>query len=209
MLKYYWTVGQAANVEIVVKKSRFIAFLCPVKDEDEAVNFINQIKSRHKDATHNVPAFIVGIEQRKQRCSDDGEPSGTAGLPVLDVLKRNELTNVAVVVTRYFGGFKLGKGGLIRAYSQAAQQGIAAARKQLMTLYVELSVKTDYSWIGIIERETGQLNCLKGKDKFLELVTLNYYVPIEQREMLHKRIINATNDGVDLYWGDVRYLHNH
>lgn len=205
-MESYWTVRKQARRELVIRKSRFIAFVSPVSTEQEALQFVEQVKQDHREATHNVPAFIVGIERRTQRCNDDGEPSGTAGVPVLEVLKQNELTNTAVVVTRYFGGIKLGAGGLIRAYSQAAQQGVEAAGKQLMVRHIKLTVRADYNLIGIIEHEVKQFDCITGQHRFTDRAALSYWVPVKQKEGLGKRLVNVTNDRVQLSWGDSKYL---
>ncbi len=123
----YFTVKGSATSEFQEKKSTFIGYIKRVNTEEEAKNFVNEIKSMHKEATHNVYAYIVGENKGIQRYSDDGEPQGTAGIPVLEVIKKNDLTDVAVVVTRYFGGILLGGGGLIRAYSKGASSAIEEA----------------------------------------------------------------------------------
>lgn len=128
-------VYQGGEGEIVEKKSRFIATVCPVNSEEDAVRFIEKIKKKYWDARHNCHAFVVGERNEISRCSDDGEPSGTAGLPMLEVLRKNQLSGVAAVVTRYFGGIKLGAGGLVRAYTGSvskAVQSCGLARKILM-----------------------------------------------------------------------------
>ena len=125
-MENYKTVKNDANAEFIEKKSRFIGYCRPVKSQDEAVNFINEIRSIHRQATHNVYAYILR-EDNIMRYSDDGEPAGTAGVPVLEVLKKENLTDIAVVVTRYFGGVLLGAGGLVRAYGKSAKLGVDAA----------------------------------------------------------------------------------
>src|SRR5690606_36119864 len=117
MLNKYYTVKQAGSHEIIIQKSRFIGYVERVNTENEANEFIQKIKKQHYNATHNCSAYIIGDHDQIQKANDDGEPSGTAGIPMLEVLKRLNLKNTAVVVTRYFGGIKLGAGGLIRAYS--------------------------------------------------------------------------------------------
>lgn len=128
-------VYRGGEGEIIEKKSRFIATVCPVDSEEDAVGFIEKIKKKYWDARHNCHAFVVGERNEISRCSDDGEPSGTAGLPMLEVLRKNQLSGVAAVVTRYFGGIKLGAGGLVRAYTGSvskAVQSCGLARKILM-----------------------------------------------------------------------------
>lgn len=153
MLEKYRTVRQQASAEIVIKKSRFIGYAKPVESEEEAVTFINEIKQLHKQATHNCSAYMVGERDQFQKASDDGEPSGTAGKPILEVIKHKGLKNIAVVVTRYFGGIMLGAGGLVRAYTDGAVAGIEAADEIVNVLHREVFVDVDYTWYGKLENE--------------------------------------------------------
>lgn len=145
---YSYKEGQG---ELIEKKSRFIATVRPVETEEEAVTFINETKKKYWDARHNCSAFVIGKNQELTRCSDDGEPAGTAGRPMLDVLLKEGIHNTAVVVTRYFGGVLLGTGGLVRAYQGAVQKGLDAA------VIVEkfegqiLLITTDYTGLGKIQ----------------------------------------------------------
>lgn len=157
MLERYRTVRQQSSAEIVIKKSRFIGYAKPVESEEEAVAFINEIKQLHKQATHNCSAYMIGERDQFQKASDDGEPSGTAGKPILEVIKHKGLKNVAVVVTRYFGGIMLGAGGLVRAYTDGAVAGIEAADEIVKVLHREVIVDVDYTWYGKLE------NVLHGK----------------------------------------------
>ena len=122
----YKTLAKAGSDEIIIEKSRFIGYCAPVSSEEEALEFIEKIKKKHYDATHNVFAYVVGLDNNIQRYNDDGEPSGTAGVPILEVIKKEDLRNVVIVVTRYFGGIKLGTGGLIRAYTKGAKIALDA-----------------------------------------------------------------------------------
>ncbi|MNZ60087.1 IMPACT family member YigZ [compost metagenome] len=153
MLERYRTVRRQSSAEIVIKKSRFIGYAKPVETEEEAVAFINEIKQLHKQATHNCSAYMVGERDQFQKASDDGEPSGTAGKPILEVIKNKGLKNVAVVVTRYFGGIMLGAGGLVRAYTDGAVAGIEAAEEIVNVLHREVFVDVDYTWYGKLENE--------------------------------------------------------
>ena len=126
-MKLYSTVRGAASAEQIIEKSRFIAYVAPVSDREEAEAFITSIRKKHKDATHNVPAMVLGDKMQTQWASDDGEPQGTSGAPIVQMLVAQGITNVVVVVTRYFGGIKLGTGGLVRAYTSSAKLGLAAA----------------------------------------------------------------------------------
>lgn len=151
MVEQYKTVYEGGVGEITEKKSRFIATIRPVETEDEALVFIEEMRKKYWDARHNCSAFILGERQETMRCSDDGEPSQTAGRPMLDVLSKAGLTNTAVVVTRYFGGTLLGTGGLVRAYSAAVQEGLKNSR--MITKYwgTRLTVGTDYNGIGKLQ----------------------------------------------------------
>ena len=156
MLDKYKTVYQGGEGETVEKKSSFIATVIPVKTEEEAIAFIESMKKKYWNATHNCSAYVIGEQFQIQRCSDDGEPSQTAGKPMMDVLTGAGLTNVAVVVTRYFGGTLLGTGGLVRAYSAATKEGLA--NSTIITKYwgTKLLVNTDYNDIGKLQYLFGQ-----------------------------------------------------
>ncbi|MBH5317457.1 YigZ family protein [Paenibacillus sp. GSMTC-2017] len=153
MLNRYSTVRMEASNEIVIKKSRFIGYAKPVESEEEAVAFIDEIKRLHRSATHNCSAYLIGERDQWQKASDDGEPSGTAGKPILEVIKNKGLKNVVVVVTRYFGGIMLGAGGLVRAYTDGAVAGIEAAEEIVKVLHREVYVDVDYTWYGKLENE--------------------------------------------------------
>jgi uncharacterized YigZ family protein len=153
MLARYSTVRRYGAQEIVIKKSRFIGHARPVESEDEAVAFIDELKKKYWDATHNCSAYVVGERDEYQKALDDGEPSGTAGKPILEVIKHRGLKNVAVVVTRYFGGIMLGAGGLVRAYTDGAVAGIDAAGSIVKVLHREVIVDVDYTWYGKLENE--------------------------------------------------------
>ncbi|MCF0154322.1 MAG: YigZ family protein [Veillonella sp.] len=150
--KDYIAVASEYRTEYVIEKSRFIATIAPCQTEEEAQAFIGRIKKEFWDARHNCTAFALGPRQEQQRSSDDGEPSGTAGKPILEVLKKTGLTNAAIVVTRYFGGIKLGAGGLIRAYSHSASLAVQGAPKELHTSRTLLHVSLDYNQYGPMER---------------------------------------------------------
>ncbi|MFC4811045.1 YigZ family protein [Paenibacillus sp. GCM10023250] len=153
MLNRYRTLRQPGSKEIVIKKSRFIGHGRPVASEEEAIAFIEEIKKLHWNATHNCSAYVVGERDECQKQSDDGEPSGTAGKPILEVIKHQGLKNVAVVVTRYFGGIMLGAGGLIRAYTDGAVAAIEASEAITQVLHREVVVDVDYTWYGKLENE--------------------------------------------------------
>ena len=150
MMEDYKTVLKDAEAEMIERKSRFIGYCRPVKNQDEAIAFINEIRAMHRQATHNVYAYVLR-EDNAMRYSDDGEPAGTAGVPVLEVIKKEGLTDVCVVVTRYFGGILLGAGGLVRAYGKSAKLGIDAAER-VEKIYCKLYlIRCDYSTYGKLE----------------------------------------------------------
>ena len=150
MLTEYRTITNFGQDEIIIEKSTFIGYAKPVTNEEEALAFIQEIKKKHRDATHNVPAYVLGENNEIQRCNDDGEPSGTAGVPVLEVLKKEDVRNVAVVVTRYFGGIKLGTGGLVRAYTKGAKIALEAAGIVRQVLYQVMSLSIEYTLLGSV-----------------------------------------------------------
>ena len=151
MVMEYKTVYEGGEGEITVKKSRFIAAVSPAATEDEALAFIESVKKKHWNATHNCFAYVIGEQNALARMSDDGEPGGTAGKPMLDVLLGEELCNTVVVVTRYFGGTLLGTGGLVRAYSQAVKEGLASSVIITKIRGVKLKIHTDYTGLGKIQ----------------------------------------------------------
>ncbi|MGG3841862.1 YigZ family protein, partial [Anoxybacillus kestanbolensis] len=153
MLEAYYTVKGYGEAEIIIEKSRFICYVERATTEEEAVRFIHQIKKKHWDATHNCSAYIIGEHDHIQKANDDGEPSGTAGVPMLEVLKKKKLKDTVVVVTRYFGGIKLGAGGLVRAYGKAVTEGLKASgivERKLMRI---MHTTIDYTWLGKVENE--------------------------------------------------------
>ena len=152
-MKNFKTVadGEIFTAEHEIKKSVFISHVKHVETEETAREFVQEIKKKYFDATHNCSAWILGETGDKQKSNDDGEPGGTAGNPILDAVKKNELTNIAVVVTRYFGGIKLGAGGLIRAYSHTAALGIASAKIVQMTTFKKISLTIEYPLLAQVE----------------------------------------------------------
>lgn len=180
------------------KKSRFIATVRPCETEEEASAFIEEIKKKYWDARHNCSAYVIGTRGELTRCSDDGEPSETAGRPMLEVLLGSGVRNVAVVVTRYFGGVLLGTGGLVRAYTQAVQAGLEACTVGNMRFGHELQVVTDYNGIGKILYllENGGLK--PAAVEYTEKVTLTIVVPAENAEGLRKSITDATGGRAEL-----------
>lgn len=188
--------------EIIEKKSRFIATVRPIASEEEAVAFIAEMKKKYWDAKHNCSAFVLGERQEISRCSDDGEPAQTAGRPMLDVLLREDIHNVAVVVTRYFGGVLLGTGGLVRAYQKATQEGLAASTIIDKREGIQLTVGTDYNGLGKLQYMIAQKNLTLIDTVYTEKVELQLMVPIENKEEVEKEIIEATSGTAHISWGE-------
>ena len=192
-MQSYKTVKQYGEGEIEEKKSRFLGKIKPVSTEEEAIAFIESIKKQYWDARHNCYAFIIGEHSESIRCSDDGEPSGTAGKPMLEVLQNNGLKNVVAVVTRYFGGTLLGTGGLVRAYTQATQAALEEAQIATMTLMSVLEIRTDYNAIGKIKYMFAQADNLVMGEEYGVDVAVTIAVPVTERETMQKKIVEATN----------------
>lgn len=198
MLKKYKTILNQAEAEIVEKKSRFIATVRPVKTEEEARSFIDEMKKKYWNATHNVSAYQIGDRNEIQRCSDDGEPQGTAGKPVLDVLVGEDIKNTAVVVTRYFGGTLLGTGGLVRAYGKSAKEGILSAGIAEMILYRKFSIVTDYPTSGKIQYEVLQDGHIIHDTIYTENVEFIVLVEIDYAENFYNKMIDISNGKAEI-----------
>lgn len=196
---YVYKGGQG---EITEKKSRFIATVRPVESEDEAVSFINETKKKYWDARHNCSAFVIGKRQELTRCSDDGEPAGTAGRPMLDVLLKENIHNAAVVVTRYFGGVLLGTGGLVRAYQQATKVGLSASEIIEKKDGAILFIRTDYTGIGRLQYLFAQEKITVMDAAYEADVLVKAVIPENDKKRIEKTIIEQTNGTAKLEWGD-------
>ena len=196
---YVYKGGQG---EITEKKSRFIATVRPVESEDEAVSFINETKKKYWDARHNCSAFVIGKRQELTRCSDDGEPAGTAGRPMLDVLLKENIHNAAVVVTRYFGGVLLGTGGLVRAYQQATKAGLSASEIIEKKEGAVLFIRTDYTGIGRLQYLFAQEKITVMDTAYEADVLVKAVIPENDKKRIEKTIIDQTNGTAKLEWGD-------
>ncbi|TVY09752.1 YigZ family protein [Paenibacillus cremeus] len=206
MLTQYRTVKAFGSAEIVIKKSRFIGFAKPVVSEEEAIQFIEGIKKEHWSATHNCSAYMIGERDEIQKASDDGEPSGTAGKPILEVIKNQGLKNVAVVVTRYFGGIMLGAGGLIRAYTDGAVVGLAAAEQVYKVLHREVLVEIDYTWLGKVENELRGRAMLMGDTSFADKVTLCCLPVVTEADRFIAWMTDLTQGQGVILSGEDRYV---
>lgn len=196
---YVYKGGQG---EITEKKSRFIATVRPVESEDEAVSFINETKKKYWDARHNCSAFVIGKRRELTRCSDDGEPAGTAGRPMLDVLLKENIHNAAVVVTRYFGGVLLGTGGLVRAYQQATKAGLSASEIIEKKEGAVLFIRTDYTGIGRLQYLLAQEKITVMDTAYEADVLVKAVIPENDKKRIEKTIIEQTNGTAKLEWGD-------
>lgn len=193
MKDIYRTVNSYGEDEITINKSRFIGYSYPINTEEEAIDFIHLIKSKHKDATHNVYAYVVGEDSNIQRFNDDGEPSGTAGIPVLEVIKKEGLRNLVVVITRYYGGIKLGGGGLIRAYTKGAKIALDAGIICEMTLHKKVKIILPYTLIGKIENYLMTNNYRTEEVIYKEDVEICVYVMNSISIEFEKDIMNLTS----------------
>lgn len=192
MLREYRTVAKEAEITLIEKKSKFLARIKPVKTVEEAEAFIEEIRKEHWNATHNVPAYILGVRQEIQKFSDDNEPSGTAGLPMLEMLRGYEVVDAVVVVTRYFGGTLLGRGGLIRAYGGATREVLREAGIVRMAPAQKISIKVDYVHSGRIENEMLSQNLTLLDTEYLEQVTFHSLLFPGEIEPLRQKIQELT-----------------
>lgn len=207
MEEAYWTLYKGGSGEITEKKSRFIADLTPVSTEEEALAFIESVRKKYWDARHHCFAYRIGKDNRTLRASDDGEPSQTAGKPMMDVLEGQQLHNVCAVVTRYFGGTLLGTGGLVRAYSQAVKEGLKNCVLVERKPGARLKIETDYTGAGKIQYLAAQGGLTQLNVEYGVQVILTYMVPLNQAESFQKQVTEKTagraviRRGKDLYYG--------
>lgn len=192
ILHQYKIIERGGTDEIEEKKSRFIAHVAPASTEEEALAFIESKKKQFWDARHNCYAYVLGEQAQTVRFSDDGEPGGTAGRPILEVLIGSGIRNLVVVVTRYFGGTLLGTGGLVRAYTKAAQVGLAASEVRTMCYGYEMTVVTDYNGIGKIQYLLGQRGIPMRESDYAEQVTIRIKIPYEDKDAVVHEITEAT-----------------
>ncbi|MBR6400736.1 MAG: YigZ family protein [Firmicutes bacterium] len=205
MVESYYTVRGGGEAEIVEKKSRFIAHVIPVTQEKEALEHIEKIKKKYWDARHNCYAFVLGLDGRTQRYSDDGEPGGTAGMPMLEVLLGEGVKNVLVVVTRYFGGTLLGTGGLVRAYSKSTKEGLLAAGIVERVLYRQINVTVGYDQSGKVQYEAAQGGHITEDAVYAENVCFKLLVRVSAADKFIKDITNVTNGKAEIEVSDDVY----
>lgn len=205
MQETYRTVYRGGSGEIVEKRSRFIADIRLVETEEEALAFIEEKKKKYWDARHHCYAYIIGDMEQTVRASDDGEPSGTAGRPILNVLQGEGLRNIVAVVTRYFGGTLLGTGGLVRAYSQATQEGLKESVLIEKKLGFVLEINTDYMGLGKIQYLMGQRGIPLLSSEYTDVVKLEAMVPVAMEKAFSTELIDATGGAVKLEKKDTCY----
>ncbi len=205
MVERYRVLREGGQGELVEKKSRFIATTKPVETEEEAIAFIESIRKRYWDARHNCYAYVIGELDQIKRCSDDGEPGQTAGRPMLEVLLGEEIHNICVVVTRYFGGTLLGTGGLVRAYSGAVKEGLKNSRIVEMCLGRRLDIVTDYAGIGRIQYILGQRGLAAMDTAYTETVKLAVMVPGKEVEQVREEITQGTSGRAQILVGREEY----
>ncbi|MDF2987273.1 MAG: hypothetical protein K0R50_2783 [Eubacterium sp.] len=206
MIQEYKTILNSATTEFEEKKSRFITNIRPVVTEEEAVEFINGLKVRHWNATHNVYAYSINKESLIQRYSDDGEPSGTAGMPALEVIRRMGVQNVAVVVTRYFGGTLLGAAGLIRAYSRGAAMGLEAAEVVTRKLCSNINIIIEYTLFGKLQNMLMTNNNIIKDIQYGQDVELCVLIEAGNEDALIKAIVENSNGRAVVDVGEKEYI---
>lgn len=205
----YLILYQGGNGELTEKKSRFIANTRPVESEEEALAFVEEMRKQYWDARHNCWAYVIGDRGEKKRCSDDGEPSQTAGKPMLDVLTGSGVTNICVVVTRYFGGILLGTGGLVRAYSGAAKAGLEGSVIVEKKLAEKIQVVTDYNGLGKIQYIAAERGITTLDTQYTDKVVMTFLVPVAEAAAFSAALTEGTNGraGIEtvcrLYYGNL------
>lgn len=204
MLTEYKTVEKYADPEFVERRSRFIGYIKPVTTEEQALEFINSIRSKHWDATHNVYAYVLR-ERNTCRYSDDNEPQGTAGMPVLDVIRKSGLTDVCIVVTRYFGGILLGGGGLVRAYSHCASLATEAAGVIYMRGCAICSLDCTYNQYGKLQSLIPEMGGIVDNADFADKVNISFHIPSEELQSLRKKVTDATSGTVEIISEEEKY----
>ena len=205
-LKPYKTFMLRSQDEFIVNKSRFIGYGCPVETEEEALKFLNEIRAKHKDATHNCYAYIIGSNMGIMRYSDDGEPGGTAGLPIIEVLKARGVTNCVVVVTRYFGGILLGAGGLVRAYSQGAAAAVNACGVGVIHPTARYIMEIPYPALGRVEYFLKSQPVIVEDKAFSDAIVMTLIVKNEDEDKFVEDIISATDGKIEPIRMEEMYL---
>ena len=201
----YKSIHKSGRDEIIINKSRFIGTSMPVENEEQAIEFIDNVKKEFKDATHNCYAYVIGENKNIQRYSDDGEPSGTAGMPILNVINQENLVNVAVVVTRYFGGVLLGAGGLVRAYTRGCKIGLESGIIVDKDLYFDISFNLDYTLLGKMDNELLKNNFIVKDKIYSDHVTFKLIVKDDETEKISSLVSEITAGRAEVNKGQAAY----
>jgi uncharacterized YigZ family protein len=201
----YKSIHKYGRDEIIINKSRFIGTAIPVESEEQAIEFINEIRKEFKDASHNCYAYVIGENKNIQRYSDDGEPSGTAGMPILNVINQEGLVNTAVVVTRYFGGVLLGAGGLVRAYTKGGKIGLESAIIVERNLYYDVSFNLDYTLLGKMENELLKNNFIVKDKIYSEYVGFKLIVKEDETDKITNLVNEITSGKAEINVGQAAY----
>lgn len=201
----YKSIHKYGRDEIIINKSKFIGTAIPVENEEAAIEFINSIKKEFKDVTHNCYAYVLGENKNIQRYSDDGEPSGTAGMPILNVINQENLVNVAVVVTRYFGGVLLGAGGLVRAYTKGCKIGLENGIIVDKNLYYDVSFNLDYTLLGKMENELLKNNFIVKDKIYSDYVTVKLIVKENETNKINALVSEVTSGRAEINLGQTSY----
>ncbi|WP_353894086.1 YigZ family protein [Proteinivorax hydrogeniformans] len=205
MLNSYKTINNESVAKIDIKKSKFIGAAAPAQSEEQALAFIEKICKKHQSATHNVYAYQIGQNDEIQRCNDDGEPTKTAGKPILELIRKEELKNVVVVVTRYFGGIKLGTGGLIRAYGQSAKEALVQAKIGYMQLLTNVEITFDYTAHGKIENYLNPLGVVKDTS-FSDKVQMCLMLKDDEIPKVRQQLLNITSGELSFNIKEKEYI---
>lgn len=193
----YKTILESNSAEIIIQKSRFISYAVPIKREEDAKAFIEQVRREHPQATHRVPAYLVGNPYRIERYSDDGEPSGTAGVPVLSMMKNEGLTDLCVIVVRYFGGIKLGTGGLVRAYTASAK-AVLEGKVVEVNNYCHFNCSYDYHYHGKINYHLNEVGAHIADVAYADKITAQFYIEEEHGVQFNESLIELTANNIEI-----------
>ncbi len=194
----YKTLYKNGKIELEINKSKFIASSFPIQNQDQAIDLIEEISNQYKDATHNCYAYVISNDILVEKFSDDGEPSGTAGLPILQTIKNKELINTLIIVTRYFGGIKLGKGGLVRAYTKAALGAILDAKIAIMKKHFIYKLTIDYSHKKNLDKVIKEQNLSIENLGYLDKITMEIAIEIDKEDEILRKLIDATKGEINI-----------
>lgn len=203
-MKPFNTILNESVSELMIQKSRFITYLLPVRNEEAAARHLERIRKTHWDATHHVPAWI--LDNGIQKFSDDGEPGGTAGLPVLESLRHGDMQNCMVVVVRYFGGVKLGTGGLVRAYGQSAREALAASERYNVEEFQQVRVVMEYTQLGRVQAYLSEAETLGIETAFTDNVALTFFVQVDRTEKVREALTDLTRGNAEFSILDTELL---